>query len=154
MGILRKELEFLEDGDIYQYYQNMIKDAKKSILILSPFLGLSGHIKDALTDQANNGVDITIITRHKKDGNAAHKKDIEFIMKNLGRDSIYFDKHLHAKLLITDNKELVLSSANFTWESLTRNHETGLWTDDLLTVEAVKNYTDRLIRKYEKMRRS
>ncbi len=46
-----QEVEFLFDNQLISSVEKLIRDAKKSLLLVSPFIDLDARIKDALNEK-------------------------------------------------------------------------------------------------------
>lgn len=82
---------------------------------------------------------VRILTRPakgKKD--ELHKEQIRILHK-LGFQ-IELEEKLHAKLILVDDTEILIGSANLVGTSLNRNYEVALWTNHQLTVQKAKFY--------------
>lgn len=101
--------------DLHLTFTKAIRRAKSSVFLL--VYGLSDpSILQALRDQAENGVDVQVIVDHK-----ASKKAAQGIGPPVSVTLRRSQGLVHPKVLIVDNKEVWLGSANMTTESL-RNH--------------------------------
>lgn len=141
---------FIANEDIYTEYNNVIKEAEKELIIVTPWYQPTGHMRANVEDLLQNDVILRLITRPKDINNFKHKKSIEEledIVKNLGdkvikkeggflgigakeveknRLQITFVPELHAKMVIADDKIAVLSSSNIIETSLSSNFEAGI----------------------------
>lgn len=122
------------------------KDTRK-LVIVSPFLATD--IKKLLREFSLEEVElIELITTFKpKDPEQLTKpfvlKDLfEYVYENLPKTKlkVHVDNDLHGKIYIIMKEELhemIVSSANFTLNGLSNNHEWGLETDDLSIIKNV-----------------
>ncbi|MFA7687800.1 MAG: phospholipase D-like domain-containing protein [Moheibacter sp.] len=53
-------------------------------------------------------------------------------------------KNLHCKTYIFNDEKAIISSSNFTWGGLFRNHECGILTDDIQIISELLAYFDKL----------
>ena len=144
---------FIANEDIYTEYNNIIKEAKKELIIVTPWYQPTGHMKANIDDLLRDDVILHLVTRPKNINNFKHKKsieDLEDIVNNIGvkvnkkeggllgigakevkkdRLRITFVPELHAKMVIADGKIGVLSSSNIIETSLSNNFETGILVD-------------------------
>jgi phosphatidylserine/phosphatidylglycerophosphate/cardiolipin synthase-like enzyme len=72
-----------------------------------------------------------------------HKQQIRTLHK-LGFQ-IELEGLLHAKLLLVDDSELLIGSANLVATSMKRNYEVALWTNHHKTVQDAKVYFTELM---------
>lgn len=144
---------FIANEDIYTEYNNIIKEAEKELIIVTPWYQPTGHMKANIEDLLRDDVILHLVTRPKNINNFKHKKsieDLEDLVINIGvkvnkkeggllgigakkvekdRLRITFVPELHAKMMIADGKMGVLSSSNIIETSLSNNFETGILVD-------------------------
>lgn len=132
--------EFIADRQIQEKILEMINRTKREILIASPWIWESEEVLKALTKVAEEKrVRVRIMTRPPKErGDQLHKEQIRTLHK-LGFQ-IELEVKLHAKLLLIDDEELLIGSANLVGTSLKRNYEAALWTNHQKTVQDAKIY--------------
>ena len=135
------------DSDLYQKILEILKKAQSSIKITSPWIYGMGHIKDILVEKRQQNVDIHLIIRSLEEGSTETQRKAQKNLKHVLEDNkvkIYYDIDLHAKLLIIDDKEILVSSANLTTKSLLSNHELGIWSKDENLVKETIRYFEKL----------
>ncbi len=134
----------------------LIELAKKEILIASPWIWESKEVLDAMKIAVDEKhIRVRIVTRtadYEKD--QKHKATVLTLHK-LGFQ-IEHDEKVHAKLLLIDDTELLIGSANLVDTSLNRNHEVALCTNHPKTVRDAKIYftdlmADIFIKKIDKV---
>lgn len=59
--------------------------------------------------------------------------------------NIYSFKNIRLKLILVDDKELLIGSANLVGTSLNRNYEAALWTNHQITVQEAMIYFTNLM---------
>lgn len=164
-----KGLYFLKEDDVFNLYigknaggrlSKSILEAKKSIKIVSPFLGKAEVEK--LREKKLGGLqDIAVIakvsdtTLNNPPQVAAlkglihqekQKNTSEYVYTAIF-ESIFFDgDFLHEKLYIIDNEIAYVGSVNFTLKGMTTNHETCLTVKEPDTVNGLSDYFDRLFK--------
>lgn len=106
-----KKSRFLTEGEIATKMEEMIKSAKKEILLITPWF-YENKLKDLLIKAYNRDVIIKIIARRYKDGFDNIRHLYSLISLDQGGIQIEFIKNIHAKILITDNEEVLISSKN------------------------------------------
>lgn len=125
------------DGPKYFYkeyvaenvYLNIINQAEKSLYITTPYLILDNKLTTALTNAANRGVDVRIVTPHIPD-----KKYIFGITrssyKTLQQAGVkiyeYSKGFIHSKLVLCDDKLAIVGTINFDYRSLLHHYECGV----------------------------
>ncbi len=132
--------EFVTDRQIQKRIIEMINSADKEILIASPWIWESEEVLDALRNVVDEKrIRVRIMTRPaKKKADQLHKEQIRMLHK-LGFQ-IELEEKLHAKLILIDESELLIGSANLVGTSLNRNYEAALWTNHNRTVQDAKIY--------------
>jgi hypothetical protein len=104
------DVSFVKDREILPKILSMIDKAEKTILIASPWIWGITDIEQKLThvkDERN--VSIRILTRRAGD-DPYHEETVRGFHKR--RFVIETADHLHAKIIIVDDKELYIGSAN------------------------------------------
>ena len=83
---------FLTTKGIGYYLEELLSQASKFIIIISPYIKISLRIQDILRDKKAHGIDITIICRE-------HQDILPY--------QIFIRENLHAKCFITEKAALV-----------------------------------------------
>ena len=114
----------------HKKYINFIANSKQSLLVFQPFLmdHLPFSIEDALRNALNRGVQINIIT-NKSSNQGLNQQFIKMLQDYPKQLSIRYAPSLffiHAKIMIRDQKEMVLGSINWTYWSLYKNREVSI----------------------------
>lgn len=130
--------DFLTTKSIQSNIESIITEAKKKIVIVSPFIKLSDYYMDNLTHAANRGVVIKIL--HGK--NELHPNVLGNI-ESLKNVEIYFYEHLHAKCYLNESK-MVITSMNL-YDASERNREMGVLVDRL----SDKNLFDNAVKEIQ-----
>lgn len=135
--------QFLRDHQISAKTIDMIEDARTSLMIVSPWLQLKDgtHLAEALQKSIKRGVNIAIFCRRPKK-ESTHAETLEKLGDGVAE--LFYDTKLHAKMILSDSKSLLVTSANLIEASQTKNHETGLFTNDEGLVEEALKYLDNL----------
>lgn len=134
-----EDFEIIRDipGNIYQAarkkFLQLIKSAKKEIIIETPYFLPGSVIRKAITDAARRGVYVTIITPQHSDVGAfdilRNKYLGHLIRENIS--ILYYRPHnLHAKLMLIDGETFVIGSSNFDYRSFRFMHEINLVGND------------------------
>lgn len=134
------DVSFVKDREILSKLLEMIDKAEKTILIASPWIWGIKEIEDKLTQvRDERNVSIRILTRRAGD-DPYHEETVRGFHKR--KFSIETADHLHAKIVIVDDKELYIGSANLVAPSMDRNLEAGICTNDPRTVSQAQVYFD------------
>lgn len=121
------------DHDLKNIYLKAIYSAKKSILVLNYSIrDLS--IINALSEQSRRGIDVRVITDAGTSGN----------LKNLIGSSVKIDYKqgegiMHLKLMVIDDNQVWIGSANMTGDSLNRNGNLIFAINSPVLAQAVNN---------------
>lgn len=135
----------------YEYYQKvlpLLKNAKNSIYMIMYIAKYykeypnseTNHLLQELINAKKRGLKVEVILERPREtkgkipsefADESLKKDNENTAKILTENgvSVYFDspyKTTHSKILIIDEKYVVIGSANWTYYGLTKNNETSL----------------------------
>ena len=114
--------EFLHTThDVYSKLNEMIREARKFIVIISPFISLEGPQTVLLRKAANNGVPITII--YRLDDFETRKKLKE--LSDFPCIKIIGCPELHAKIYATE-EAAIISSKNLTARTTVYSVEIGI----------------------------
>jgi phosphatidylserine/phosphatidylglycerophosphate/cardiolipin synthase-like enzyme len=142
---LQKEVEELRekagDVEVLQMYQHRnllldaLNDTKERLIVISPWLNLDAinfeflnHLQNAL----NKNIDIFIIYGFGDKKNVEEKalRQLNLIKKNAKKGRLYLHrrKDIHSKVLICDDKYLVITSLN--WLSFAGDPQRGSRIED------------------------
>lgn len=112
--------EFLDTEGVNLYLSRIIKDAKKSVILVSPYLKFSERIKEFVTDKGSLEIRVQIV--YGKEEPKAH--ELEWL-NNIPSAEVMFCKNLHAKCYL--NEELgIITSLNLYEFSQQNNNEMGV----------------------------
>lgn len=150
-GLLNRKTRLISDKELYDYIVSLIKKATSDIRISSPWIYNCDHILDELVAAGGRGVKISVVMRHP-DNDLSDKRNYQDKLNAIGKlkeakADIIFDPYVHEKVVISDGKEMIVSSANLIGTSLTRNGESGTHTND---PQEIEKYQLRLAKKYSK----
>src|SRR3990167_2427768 len=150
-GLLNRKTRLISDKELYDYIVSIIKKATSDIRISSPWIYNCDHILDELVAAGGRGVKISVVMR-QPNNDLSDKKNYQDKLNAIGKlkeakADIIFDPYVHEKVVISDGKEMIVSSANLIGTSLTRNGESGTYTND---PQEIEKYQLRLAKKYSK----
>ena len=121
---------FLEGTYLDDLSKDLIRQARKEVLLVNPFLE-ECRLSNTLIDAVANGATATVIKRNPipRDNNPDFLKEKQDYHEYLKKESvtINFDRRIHAKLLVVDEQIAVISSMNF-YSHLTGG-SLGSWYD-------------------------
>src|SRR3989344_4151785 len=118
------------DKEIYDSIMLLIKNAKRDIIITSPWIYGCKHLQDELVDALDRGVNLILVTSSPSEGRFGEEqsKIINHLKSRGAKTKI--DEYLHGKVVIADHKSMVISSSNLVEKSLLTNHEIGIFSTD------------------------
>ena len=117
--------KFLTTNGNVNYIEELIKDAKSSLTLVTPYLSLTKNFINRLTDADLEGIKITLIYG-KEPMKDAEKKKL-YSLKNL---EVYFCADLHAKCY-HNHEKLIITSMNLYEFSEKINREMGVLFDSV-----------------------
>ena len=115
--------KYLRTSSITAELENLIRNARKELYILSPYLKLSDNIKELLNDKEREKVDVRIIF-----GKQELAPDELGFLEKLKYVRLYFSKNLHAKCYLNESK-MIIASMNLYEFSQQNNREMGILID-------------------------
>ncbi len=115
--------KYLRTSSITAELENLIRDAKKELYIISPYLKLSDHIKELLNDKEREKVDVRIIFGKQElaPTEMSYLEELKYVR-------LYFSKNLHAKCYLNETK-MIIASMNLYEFSQQNNREMGILID-------------------------
>ncbi|WP_216940163.1 phospholipase D family protein [Acinetobacter sp. BY419] len=141
--------KFLNTSATDFFLEELIKNAKERLILISPYLRLNDRIKELLEDKDRLKIDIRIVYG-KSD---LHPEEIKWIQK-LDYVRLSFCKNLHAKCYLNES-ECIISSLNLYEFSQVNNNEMGIsirkYEDDEVFKDAYEE-AQRIIRISEEVR--
>ncbi|MCH7969156.1 MAG: hypothetical protein IH841_07940 [Thaumarchaeota archaeon] len=114
--------------------EEMLNKATESLLIISPYFDMS--LINKLVQKRDEGVDVKIILKNDPEIKGLAKQGREQIQKNFPKQHKMI-KDIHARLIISDSKEVLISSADLTQNSLQVQQNLGIYVNDINTVQNV-----------------
>jgi phosphatidylserine/phosphatidylglycerophosphate/cardiolipin synthase-like enzyme len=112
--------EFLTTNGTSDRLERIIKEARKELVLVSPYLKISKNLIERLQDADKLHVDITLI--YGKDELKPEEKEKLDALKNL---SLHYYENLHAKCFYNEN-QLIITSMNIYEFSEKTNREMGV----------------------------
>lgn len=129
--------KFLTTKQISSQLEELIRDADKTLYLVSPFLKLSEDFQE-LINSRNKNEKKTIIIYGKSDLTPEQLK----FLTGLRHVYLKFHKNLHAKCYLNDTK-LIITSLNFYEYSMIHNKEIGVLYDTINSADQ-EIYSDAL----------
>lgn len=121
------EAQFLFDNRLIAELEDLIRNSKKELLLISPYIDLSNRIKDALSEKKDEPNFKLKILFGKNEGKMfkSVKKDSFLFFKNFPNIEIRYEERLHAKFYLNES-HFLLTSLNLYDYSLANNIECGM----------------------------
>ena len=141
--------KFLNTSATNFFLEELIKNAKERLILISPYLRLNDRIKELLEDKNRLKIDIRIIYG-KSD---LHPDEIKWMQK-LEYIRISFCKNLHAKCYLNE-QNCIISSLNLYEFSQVNNNEMGILIqkdDDFDVYKDAYEEAQRIIRISDEVR--
>lgn len=110
--------KFLTTAGVTYHQEELFKNAKKQIIIISPYLKLSRNMFERIKAAKDRGVEI-IICYGKTELDDKTFKEVQLLGK------LYFYEEMHAKCYISEN-ELIIGSMNL-YEASEKNREMAVF---------------------------
>lgn len=115
--------KYLRTSSISAELENLIRDARKELYIISPYLKLSDNVKELLNDKEREKVEVRIVFGKQELAPAEMS-----YLEGLSYVRLYFSKNLHAKCYLNEDK-MIISSMNLYEFSQQNNREMGILID-------------------------
>lgn len=112
--------KYLRTSGISAGVEELIRDAKERLYIISPYLKLSDNIKELFNDKEREKVDVRVIFGKQE----LNPSEMAFLQK-LKYVRLYFSKNLHAKCYLNE-KIMIIASMNLYEFSQQHNREMGI----------------------------
>ena len=143
---------FLEGTYLDDLSKDLIRQARKEVLLVNPFLE-ECHLSNTLIDAVANKAKVIIITRNPnpRDNTPEVLKEKQDYHEYLKKEGVImnFDRRIHAKLLVVDEQIAVISSMNFYSHSTGGSSwEAGMISIDDSIVTSVHNTILQLLKKF------
>jgi phosphatidylserine/phosphatidylglycerophosphate/cardiolipin synthase-like enzyme len=144
---------FLEGTYLDDLSKDLIRRAKKEVLLVNPYLELC-NLSNTLIDAVEAKANVLVITRNPSDNKRDNLENIEEKQKyhESLKDKgiiINYDPRIHAKLLVVDEQIAVISSMNYySWSSGGSSWEAGMISIDGAIVSSVRKTIHQLLKKF------
>lgn len=137
------------DDEISAQFFDIIKSAKESIVIVTPFVRLWEHLKTAIAKAVEKGVEVTFIIREKQNHRTQEEE------RRFNEDTKWLKDHnvklipfanLHAKIYLNESKVLI-SSMNVHRTSVEDSKEFAMIVSSEPNKQMLRAYVSELIPK-------
>lgn len=126
-----------------KYFISMIKNAKKSITIITPYFLPGKTIRNNMIKATKRGVCVQVIIPENSDVAIAdymRNLSLGFLYKNGIKIYFFQPENIHAKLILVDNKLFSIGSSNFDYRSFRSMYEINLSGENSDIATLLKNY--------------
>ncbi len=157
-SIKYKDYEILRDvpSIIYQPIQrkllSLINEAKKEILIETPYFLPGSNLRKALMEASSRGVKVKVVIPKKSDVSIMDILSSRYFGE-LSKQNIkiyfYLPQALHAKLFMVDREVFVIGSANFDYRSFRYQHEICLLGKNKSLIRQIINHSNETLKDSE-----
>ncbi|MET3699054.1 cardiolipin synthase [Bacillus oleivorans] len=141
-GTSQHRFSATEGVELEAIYIRFINGAKRSFYIGSPYFVPSAPLFDALSDALDRGVEITIVVPKLSDHALVQEASYPYFRKLLKKGAHVYQFEtgfFHAKILIRDDSDCDIGTANFDNRSLFLNHELNCYIYDPTVVAHAKS---------------
>jgi cardiolipin synthase A/B len=153
--IVHGEFEVVQDlPSIYRQQvknkcEQLIRKAKKEIIIESPYFLPGYMMRKALVEATDRGVKVKVIMPWHSDMRAVDLLSGKYFMyfyKHQIETVFYTPNNLHAKLLLVDNEVFAIGSPNFDYRSFRYQHEIMLFGRYKGIIAQIRQHIDETLR--------
>jgi len=129
--------------------EEMLAGAKRRVIALGYAFTAAGGTIDLLSSASASGVDVLIICDREQGGRAAIERAWPgfvaqpTIYENAASNDVM--SKMHSKMLLVDNNDLLVTSANFTYHGMSGNIEFGVRLRDAQSAKAAEDFVKHLI---------
>ena len=141
--------KFLNTSGTTYHLEELIKDARDRLVLISPFLRLNDRIKELLEDKNRMKIDVRVVYGK----NELHPEEIQWL-NSLSFIRTSFCKNLHAKCYLNENT-CIITSLNLYEFSQVNNNEMGVLisrSEDAALYRDTYDEAQRIIRISEEVR--
>jgi cardiolipin synthase len=127
----------------------LIRNAKKEIILETPYFLPGSFMRKALIDAAQRGVKVKIISPWHSDVNVADVLRNRYLGEMYeGRIEILFytPRNLHSKVFMVDNSAFILGSSNFDYRSFRFMHEINLYGKEKRIIHLLHDHVNETIK--------
>jgi cardiolipin synthase len=153
-GKMKHQLIPTDGMYLQEKYIDLIKQAKREIIIGSPYFIPGKKVMKALLDAAERGVHITIITPMQADHMFVKEAAMPYFHQLLKANcDIYrfYDGFYHAKVIVIDDEVCDIGTANFDKRSFFINYEMNGYIYDKAFIQSLKEAIARDLETSEKL---
>lgn len=126
--------------------KEMINKSKKFLLITVFIISESKVLKN-IEKALNRGVNVEIFIHNDKEFSRSIQSDLIELQEKYSHINVFIapNEFMHAKVLISDKKKVLIGSANLTRSGLSKNYELGILLDNPKIAYKLEKIIKRLI---------
>lgn len=132
--------------EIYEKIWVMLHNAQNEIRISSPFIDiLYEEIINLISERPD--LSVKIITRPKKEVSGTREriaKNVVDLLKIATKGNVVQSDLVHSRIVIIDEEEVLISTADLTRDQLFDEFNAGIWTSDKSTVKKAIDFFENL----------
>lgn len=131
-----------EDKSLSEAVERIIGESKNDLKIITPYIDMS--LITELLEKLRQGVNIQIVTRPINEFKGKDKKSASsYIRKYLDKNH-KVNTDIHARMIIRDSVEALVSSADLTQDSLLAQFNAGIIVSDTNVIRKLLDYFNRV----------
>lgn len=135
----------LLDRDLEKYLFDVLSEGKKTIVLISPYIGFEMASKLLAYKNKHDGLSIKIITTFNRQSFIESASSLNGLKILVAKGvEVYALKGLHTKMYLIDDTYCLTGSANFTSNGLKYNHEVLVYFDQPNEVQPFSLYAKKL----------
>ncbi len=142
-------------GDLLTKMKEMIQRAEKEILITSPHIYYTDWLTAELQPLMSRGIKFRIITwpsyrreMYRNVDEVQEDKKQYFTLKRFLEmfppGSVKLNDNIHAKMIVVDEKEVLITTANLSQTGLYENYEVGVYADNPDLAKQAKDFFEHV----------
>lgn len=124
-------------------YLDLIRLAKKEIIIETPYFLPGSYMRKALIEAAQRGVSVKIISPQHSDVNVVdilRNRYLGEMYKGSVEILFYTPRNLHSKVFLVDKLHFIVGSSNFDYRSFRFMHEINLYGKEKKVINLLKEH--------------
>ena len=144
------KVRLVTDDLLYLAMNDIILATKKTLVLIFPTLNRTEPILERLAQLREKGVKIYVITR-KSSPDPSHQVAVT-VLEKMGC-MVFLDELVRARVIISDQGQLLVSSASLSKTANDRSYDVGLVTNDKGTINKALDYAEKIMRIVTKRRK-
>ncbi|MHA1409391.1 MAG: phospholipase D-like domain-containing protein [Candidatus Odinarchaeia archaeon] len=136
------KIRLVTDEFLHLAMNDIILATKKTLVLIFPSLSKTEPILERLADLREKDVKIYVITR-KSNPDPSHHVAIT-VLEKMGC-FVFLDDLVRAKVIISDQGQLLVSSASLSKTANDRSYDVGVVTNDKGTINKALDYAEKIM---------